>query len=102
MNDQNTFEHQPIAWTPSAEIIEKAQLTKFMRQTGAENFDEVYQKSVGNVEEFTKNVLDFLKIEFNPPYTKLLDTSSGIEWSKMVRRRRSEHYRDVCEPLGAR
>jgi len=82
MNDQNTFEHQAIAWTPTAETIEKARLTEFMRATGAENFDEVYQNSIENVEEFTKNVLDFLKIEFNPPYTKLLDTSDGIEWSK--------------------
>ncbi len=82
MNDQNTFEHQSIAWTPTAEVIERAQLTKFMRQTGAQNFDEVYQKSIEAPEEFTKNVLDFLKIGFNPPYTKLLDTENGIEWAK--------------------
>jgi acetyl-CoA synthetase len=82
MNDQNTFEHQPIAWTPTAEVIEKAQLTRFMRQTGAKNFDEVYRKSIENVEEFTAQVLRFLDIEFNPPYEKLLDTSGGIEWSK--------------------
>ncbi len=82
MNDQNTFEHQPIAWTPTAEIIEKAQLTKFMRATGAENFDEVYRKSIESPEEFTKNVLDFLNIKFDPPVQKLLDTSGGIEWSK--------------------
>ena len=82
MNDQNTFEHQPIAWTPSPEVIEKAQLTRFMRQTGAETFTEVYQKSIENVEAFTAEVLRFLDIKFNPPYEKLLDTSQGIEWSK--------------------
>ena len=82
MNDQNTFEHQPIAWTPTAEVIEKAQLTRFMRQVGAKTFEEVYQKSIENVEEFTEEVLKFLDIKFNPPYEKLLDTSGGIEWSK--------------------
>jgi len=82
MNDQNTFEHQAVAWTPSPEVIERAQLTRFMKQTGAKNFDEVYAKSIESPEEFTKNVLEFLKIEFNPPYEKLLDTSDGIEWSK--------------------
>lgn len=82
MNEQNTFEAQAVAWQPNAEVIERAQLTKFMRQTGAANFDEVYANSIENVEEFTKNVLEFLKIEFNPPYTKLLDTSDGIEWAK--------------------
>lgn len=82
MNDQNTFEHQPIAWQPSQEVIEKAQLTKFMRQIGAKNFDEVYRQSIENVEQFTAEVLKFLDIKFDPPYEKLLDTSNGIEWSK--------------------
>ena len=68
MNDQNTFEHQKVAWTPTEEFIEKAQLTRFMRQTGAENFEEVYQKSIENVEEFTSEVLKFLDIKFDPPY----------------------------------
>ncbi len=82
MNDQNTFEHQPIAWTPSPEVIERAQLTRFMRQTGASNFDEVYQQSIASPEEFTAEVLRFLDIKFDPPYDKLLDISEGIEWSK--------------------
>jgi acetyl-CoA synthetase len=82
MNDQNTFEHQPIAWTPTADVIEKAQLTRFMRQTGARNFAEAYQKSIESIEEFTAEVLKFLDIKFDPPYEKLLDTSDGIEWSK--------------------
>jgi acetyl-CoA synthetase len=82
MNDQNTFEHQEIAWTPTAETIEKAQLTRFMRQTGAKDFAEMYENSIADVEKFTEQVLEFLNIEFNPPYEKLLDTSDGIEWSK--------------------
>ena len=82
MNDQNTFEHQPVAWTPTAEVIERAELTRFMRQTGAKNFDEVYQNSIADVEKFTAEVLKFLNIEFNPPYERLLDTTEGIEWSK--------------------
>src|SRR3982750_2428883 len=82
MNEQNPFEHQPIAWQPTENVIEKAQLTRFMKQVGARNFDEVYQKSIENVEEFTSEVLKFLDIKFDPPYEKLLDTSNGIEWSK--------------------
>ena len=82
MNDQNTFEHQPIAWTPSPDVIEKAQLTRFMKQTGAKTFDEVYQQSIESPEDFTAEVLKFLDIKFDPPYEKLLDTSDGIEWSK--------------------
>ena len=82
MNDQNTFEHQEVAWTPTEDVIERARLTRFMQQTGAQNFTEVYQKSIESVEAFTAEVLKFLDIKFDPPYEKLLDTSEGIEWSK--------------------
>ena len=82
MDETNILENQPIAWRPTEEVIEKSQLTKFMRQTGAANWDELYRKSVEDVEGFTAEVLKFLDIKFDPPYKKLLDTSEGIEWSK--------------------
>ena len=82
MNEQNPFEHQSVAWTPTREVVEKAQLTKFMQQIGAKTFAEVYQYSIDNVEKFTGEVLKFLDIKFDPPYKKLLDTTNGIEWSK--------------------
>ncbi len=79
MNDQNLLEDQPIAWTPTPEVIERAQLTKFMRQVGVSTWDELYEFSIRDVERFTEEVLKFLDIRFDPPYTKLLDTTSGIE-----------------------
>ncbi len=80
MNDN--LENQQIAWTPTAEVIEKAQLTKFMQQVGVKTWDELYQFSIRDVEKYTAEVLKFLDIKFDPPYEKLLDTSEGIEWSK--------------------
>lgn len=80
MNQPNTLEFQPIAWTPTADVIERAQLTKFMRQVGAKTFDELYQYSIADVEKFTAEVLRFLDIKFDPPYEKLLDTANGIEF----------------------
>ncbi len=82
MNEANTFENLPIAWKPSDEVIEKAQLTKFMKQIGVSGWDELYKRSIEDVESFTDEVLKFLDIKFDPPYEKLLDTSEGIEWSK--------------------
>ncbi len=80
MTDQNLLEHQPIAWTPTDESIERARLTKFMRQVGVNSFDELYRYSIENVEAFTAEVVQFLDIKFDPPYKKLLDTSNGIEF----------------------
>src|SRR5687768_9234367 len=80
MHDTNLLEDQPIAWTPTPDVIERAQLTKFMRQVGVSTWDELYEYSIRNVENFTAEVLKFLDIKFNPPYEKLLDTSNGPEF----------------------
>ena len=82
MNDANTFEHQPIAWAPSEDVMGRARLTEFMRQVGAKTFDEVYRRSIEDVEWFHTELLKFLDIKFDPPYEKLMDTSRGIEWTE--------------------
>src|SRR5688500_692198 len=80
MHDTNLLEDQPIAWTPTPDVIERAQLTRFMRQVGVSTWDELYEFSIRDVEKFTAEVLKFLDITFDPPYTRLLDTSNGIEF----------------------
>src|SRR5258708_14512743 len=80
MNDTNLLEDQPIAWTPTPEVIERAQLTRFMKQVGVSTWEQLYQYSINDVEMFTAEVLRFLDIKFDPPYEKLLDISSGIEF----------------------
>jgi acetyl-CoA synthetase len=87
MHDTNLLEDQPIAWTPTPDVIERAQLTKFMRQIGVSTWDELYEFSIRDVESFTEEVLKFLDIKFNPPYEKLLDTSNGPEFPTWLARR---------------
>ena len=84
MNDINILANQPIAWTPTPEVIERAQLTRFMRQVGVSTWDDLYEFSIRDVEKFTEEVLKFLDIKFDPPYEKLLDTSNGIEFPKWL------------------
>src|SRR5688572_569176 len=80
MHDTNLLEDQPVAWTPTREVIERAQVTKFMRQVGVSTWDELYEFSIRDVEKFTEEVIKFLDIKFDSPYEKLLDTSNGIEF----------------------
>ena len=82
MHDTNLLEDQPIAWTPTPEVIERAQLTRFMRQVGVTTWAELYEFSIRDVEKFTEEVLKFLDIQFDPPYERLLDTSDGIEFPR--------------------
>ena len=79
---ENPFENQPIAWEPTSEVIERAQLTRFMKQINIETYDDLMKYSTEDVENFTADVLDFLGIDFEPTYEQLLDKSDGIEWSK--------------------
>ncbi|MDQ3798797.1 MAG: AMP-binding protein, partial [Acidobacteriota bacterium] len=80
MNDINLLENQPIAWTPSEEVKQHAQMTRFMHQVGVSTFDDLYQFSITDVEKFTAEVLKFLDVKFSPPYEKLLDLSGGVEF----------------------
>jgi len=87
MHDTNLLEDQPIAWRPTPDFIERAQLTKFMKQVGVVTWDELYEFSIRDVEKFTEEVLKFLDIKFDPPYDKLMDISGGVEFPKWFERR---------------
>lgn len=77
MTESNILERQEIAWRPTPDVIERAQLTRFIKQVGVSNFDELYRFSINETEKFTHEVLKFLDIKFDPPYEKLLDTTGG-------------------------
>ncbi len=101
---QNSLDDQPIAWTPTPDVIERAQLTRFMRQVGVSTWDELYKFSIANVEKFTEEVIKFLDIKFDPPYEKLLDTSNGVEfpeWFSTQRRGDAENAKAETRPVGS-
>ncbi len=85
MQDTNLLDDQPIAWRPTPDVIERAQLTKFMRQVGVSTWDELYEFSIRDVEKFTEEVLKFLDIKFDPPYERLMDISDGVEFPTWFR-----------------
>jgi acyl-coenzyme A synthetase/AMP-(fatty) acid ligase/REP element-mobilizing transposase RayT len=99
MNDQNLLEDQPVAWTPTPDVVERAQLTKFMRQVGVATWDELYAYSINDVEKFTEEVLKFLDIRFDPPYEKLLDTTDGIEFPEWFKRSANLYDRSADTPV---
>ena len=99
MNDTNLLENQPIAWTPTPDVIERARQTQFMKQVGVSTWDELYAYSIGDVERFTEEVLKFLDIRFDPPCEKLLDTSDGVEFPNWFGTRRSlSESEAIAEP----
>jgi len=67
-------------WRPTTNHIERANLTRFMRQHGIADFDELMRRSTHDVAWYTDALLKFLKIEFYEPYSQVLDLSRGIQW----------------------
>ncbi len=71
-----------IVWRPTPEYIENANLTRFMRQHGISDFEELMRRSTEDVAWFTEAVLNFLDIRFYQPYTQVVDLSKGIQWPR--------------------
>ncbi len=71
-----------IAWTPSEDVIERAQLTRFIRFCGLSSFDELQRRSTEDVAWFTERLIEFLGIRFDKAYSRIVDLSRGIEWPR--------------------
>lgn len=80
MEAPDSLENQPIVWQPTAEVIERSRLMSFMRQVGVSTWPELYRFSVDNIEKFTEEVIRFLDLRFDPPFSKLLDMPDGPEF----------------------
>ncbi|MCC6259315.1 MAG: AMP-binding protein [Anaerolineales bacterium] len=81
MEEQFSFGGK-IVWKPSAEDVERANLTAFMRTHQLQSFTELMQKSTDDVNWFTDAILKFLDVQFYEPYLKAADLSTGIQFPK--------------------
>jgi acetyl-CoA synthetase len=69
-----------IVWQPDRDVRARAQLTRFLEFTGKADFDELYRWSIEDIAAFTQQVLLFLDIRFQRPYSQVLDTGRGLAW----------------------
>ena len=71
-----------VAWRPPDELIEHANVTRFMRVHGISTYEELVRRSQDDIEWFWDAVVQDLGIEFPTPYERVLDTSKGIPWAR--------------------
>src|SRR4051812_48472050 len=71
-----------IAWRPTPDYVENANVTRLMRAHGIASIDELRRRSVEDMEWFWDAVVKDMGIEFTTPYDRVLDSSGGIAWSK--------------------
>lgn len=71
-----------ILWTPPAGWVERTNVWRFMRRLGFDRLDEFLRFSRDQNERFWDEIVRETGIEWFTPYTKVLDTSEGVEWSR--------------------
>jgi acetyl-CoA synthetase len=71
-----------VAWTPTPEYIENANVTRLMRAHGIESIDELRRRSVDDIAWFWDAVVKDLPIDFSTPYEQVVDAANGIAWAK--------------------
>ena len=71
-----------VAWRPSAEYVERSRLQAFIQRHHLRDYAHLLARSTADPEWFWRAVLDDLSIEFSEPYTKVLDTSRGLPWTR--------------------
>src|SRR5439155_17309602 len=59
-------------------LIEKSNLTRFMRKHGIGSYEQLLGRFTEDIEWFWQAVLDDLGIRFSKPYEKIVDLTNGI------------------------
>jgi acetyl-CoA synthetase len=69
-------------WRPTREILDDSNLARFIRYIGCKDFEDLYNRSIDDLECFWNSVSCYLKIRWDEPYSKVMDESRGIQWTK--------------------
>jgi acetyl-CoA synthetase len=68
-------------WSPTAEDVESANVTRLARRLGVERYADLHRISVEEAERFWPAVIEDLGLEFSEPWERVVDTSRGNEWA---------------------
>jgi acetyl-CoA synthetase len=70
-----------LAWEPTPEYVERANVTRLMRAHGIDSIGELRRRSVEDVEWYWDAAVKDLGIEFSVPYERVMDVSRGAPWA---------------------
>ena len=68
-------------WSPGAEVVERANVTRLMRRHGIGHFDELVRRSQAEPEWFWPAAIDDMGLEFATPFERVFDDTNGPEWT---------------------
>jgi acetyl-CoA synthetase len=69
-------------WYPDPFHRNHSRLSSFLQFCGMDSLASLQRQSIQNVPWFTGRVLEFLEIQFDHPYERVLDLSRGLPWAQ--------------------
>ncbi|MBI5262558.1 MAG: AMP-binding protein [Bradyrhizobium sp.] len=69
-------------WTPPAELVEKSNLTAFLRATGQPDYDALAAKADADPAWLMQEVFRFCGVRFYRPIEQMMDVSRGQPWAR--------------------
>jgi len=82
---------------PSEKQIQESNIFQFMQKHNISSLEELSDKSKNNLEWFWQAVDKDIGIVWDEPYTKTLDDSQGIAWSKWFVNGKTNIYKSSVE-----
>lgn len=82
IDSQRLIYNNEIAWQPTNEIIEQANLTKFLKNNQLATIEELHKKSLEEPVWFYKKVLEQLEIPWQKPFIQLFQSEKGMEYTQ--------------------
>jgi acetyl-CoA synthetase len=70
-----------LAWEPTPEYVERANVTRLMRRHGIDSIGELRTRSVEDVEWYWNAAVEDLGIEFATPYERVMNLERGVPWA---------------------
>ena len=82
---------------PTTKQIEESNIYQFMQKHRISSLEKLSQKAKDDLEWFWKSVEEDVGIIWDSPYSKVLDTSKGIAWSKWFTDGKTNIYKSSVE-----
>ena len=82
---------------PTTKQIEESNIYQFMQKHRISSLEKLSQKAKEDLEWFWKSVDEDIGIIWDQPYSKILDTSKGIAWSKWFVNGKTNIYKSSVE-----
>ena len=89
-----------VVWSPTPEVLERANVVRFMRRHGFDDYRAFQQRSQDDPDWFWPAAIDDMGLEFAAPWERVSDLSRGPEWATWFVGRQAQHRVELRAPLG--